>query len=139
MFCNTCGAPNPDGAAFCGRCGSSLGAPKAPAAPASPPPIPMPPPPPGAAPGPWQTPYPAAYPPPYAAAPVAAATGSLAVRIVGFVFAFLGIIAAVIAFFLSEEGAYGWSAGIWLLAAILFAISGLSLYMGRTRPMAPYR
>jgi len=59
-------------------------------------------------------------------------------RAVGFVFTILGIIAAVVAFFLSEEGAYEWSAGIWLLAAILFAISGLFLYMGRSRPMAPY-
>jgi hypothetical protein len=49
------------------------------------------------------------------------------------VFIVLAFIAAIVAFFLSEEGAYEWSAGIYLLAAILFGISGMFLYMGRTR------
>ncbi len=54
--------------------------------------------------------------------------------VVGFVFVVLAFIAAIVAFFLSEDEAYGWSAGVYLGAAVLFGIAGLFFYMGRRRP-----
>ena len=42
MFCKYCGAPVPDGAKFCPKCGASLGAPEAPKAEVKPEPKPEP-------------------------------------------------------------------------------------------------
>jgi hypothetical protein len=69
-YCYYCGAPAPDDARFCGRCGKSIApadAAYAPAEPAAPPPPPEPPVPP---PPPIAQPAPSAPPPPPAAAPV---------------------------------------------------------------------
>ena len=52
-------------------------------------------------------------------------------NVVGFVFVVLGVIASIIAFFLSEDGAYAWSAGIFLLSAIFWVIAGVFFVMGR--------
>jgi len=57
--------------------------------------------------------------------------------VIGFVFVVLAIIAAIVAFFLGEEEAYDWSAGVYLGAAVLFAIAGGLFYLGRRRPAAP--
>lgn len=45
MFCNRCGAPNPDGSAFCFKCGSPMAAGAGGGMPGAPPPPPPPPPP----------------------------------------------------------------------------------------------
>ncbi|OGS50772.1 MAG: hypothetical protein A3K65_00265 [Euryarchaeota archaeon RBG_16_68_12] len=59
-------------------------------------------------------------------------------NVVGFVFVILGIVASVIAFFLSEEGSYGWSAGIYILSAMFWVIAGVFFFMGRRRaPVMP--
>ncbi len=57
--------------------------------------------------------------------------------VVGFVFVVLAFIAAIVAFFLSEDEAYGWSLGVYLGAAVLFGIAGVFFYLGRRRPMGP--
>lgn len=67
--------------------------------------------------------------PPYAPAPGAASP--MVMNIVGFVFVILGVVASVIAFFLSEDQAYEWSAGIYLLAAIFWVIALVFFFMGR--------
>jgi len=53
--------------------------------------------------------------------------------IIGFVFVVLAFIAAIVAFFLGEDEAYGWSAGVYLGAAVLFGIAGGFFYLGRRR------
>jgi predicted membrane channel-forming protein YqfA (hemolysin III family) len=59
-------------------------------------------------------------------------------NVVGFVFVILGIVASVIAFFLSEDGEYAWSAGIFLLSAMFWVIAGVFFFMGRRRvPVMP--
>ncbi len=125
------------------------------AAPPSPPPAAGPTPAwqaPAAAPG-WQPAPPAYAPPPaysapaygtppaYPAAAYGAAPGTaspMAMNIVGFVFVILGLVASVIAFFLSEEGSYGWSAGIYVLSAFFWLIALVFFVMGRRRvPVMP--
>ena len=60
-------------------------------------------------------------------------------NVVGFVFVILAIIASVVAFFLSEEGSYEWSAGIYILSAFLFLIAGVFFFLGRRRgPATPF-
>ncbi len=68
----------------------------------------------------------------------------MVMNIVGFVFMILGVVASIIAFFLSEDQAYEWSAGIYLLAAIFWVIALVFFVMGRRHvpafapPPGPY-
>ncbi len=68
----------------------------------------------------------------------------MVMSIVGFVFVILGVVASIIAFFLSEDQAYEWSAGIYLLAAIFWVIALVFFFMGRRHapafvaPPGPY-